>query len=114
MLPAKNRVKKEAFPNIVKNGKLFSGNFFYSRCLDRGDKGPNLFSFVVPSKAVKTSVGRHQLKRQASAVIEDVYARFAKQGFSIIIFAKNGISKKSYSQIQKDILDLVGFLGYTH
>lgn len=113
MLPIKRRVKKEFFPEIMKNGRFLSGNNLYLRLLDRKDDKPSLFSFVVPNKVKKTSVGRHLIKRQITAVVEKVLNDI-RPGFSVIIFVKNDISAFSYKKIEKEILDLIDVLGYTH
>lgn len=113
MLPIKRRVKKEFFPEIMKKGLVLSGQHFYLHYLDRKDDKISLFSFVVPSKVKKTSVGRHLVKRKISIVIEKNITKF-KPGFSTIIIVKKDPAALIYSQIEKEILDLVSFLGYTH
>ena len=109
MLPTNRRVKKEAFPKIMKEGLLLSTENFYARLLDRKDNKSSLFSFVVPAKVKKTSVGRHLIKRRMTAAVEKSLIT-QKLGFSIIIFAKKDISTLPSSQLK---IELGRLLGYT-
>lgn len=109
MLPIKSRVKKDLFPKIMKEGVFLHGNSFYIRFLNRKDSLPSLFSFVVPNKVKKTSVGRHLIKRRMSAVVEKLLITL-KPGISAIIFAKKDISRVSFSEIQKELTELLNKL----
>ena len=106
MLPLKSRVKKDLFPKIMKEGSFLHGGSFYLRLLDRKDSLPTLFAFVVPNKVKKTSVGRHLIKRKMSAVVEKLLINL-KPGFSTVIFAKKDVSKAPYSEIEKEIIELL-------
>lgn len=113
MLPINKRVKKDAFPEIMKKGRFLHRESLYIVSLSRGDALPSRFSFVVPSKVKKTSVGRHLIKRRLTAVIEEVLPNI-KSGFSAILYVKKDISGFSYQKIKKEILELLATLGYTH
>ena len=106
MLPLKSRVKKVDFPKIMKEGVFLHGNNFYVRYLDRKDSLPPLFSFVVPNKVKKTSVGRHLIKRRMSAVVEKLLITL-KPSISAIIFAKKDVSSLPFSEIEKEIVELM-------
>ena len=106
MLPTKRRVKKEFFAQIVTTGRTLHGQNFYLKYLDRKDKNPTLFSFVVSSKVRKTSVGRHLLKRKMSAAVETVINE-VKPGLFVIFFAKKALSSPPYSEIKKEISALL-------
>lgn len=113
MLPLKSRVKKVDFPKIMKEGVFLHGPNFYVRYLDRnGSTGspqetlPSLFSFVVPNKVKKTSVGRHLIKRRMSAVVEKLLITL-KPSISAIIFAKKDVSDVSFNDIKKEIKELL-------
>lgn len=106
MLPTKRRVKKEFFPEIMKKGSFLSGGSFYLRFLNRKDGFLSIFSFVVPNKVKKTSVGRHLIKRRMSFVVESEIDNF-KTGFSCLIFAQKDPSALSATAIRKEILDLL-------
>ncbi len=110
MLAQARRVKKELFPTVLKSGRTFFGQAFYVKVLKRKDLGPSLFSFVVPAKVLKTSVGRHKLKRQMSSVVEKVLINDQK-GLNIIFFVKN--KPKNKIEIKQEILDLLLKVGYT-
>ena len=89
---------------------------FYVRFLDRKDSLPSLFSFVVPNKVIKTSVGRHQIKRRMSAVVEKLLIA-QKPSISAIIFArpngassgraKKDVSKMPFGEMEKEIVELL-------
>ena len=106
MLPIKRRVKKESFPKIMKDGVFLHAPNLYLRFLDRKDESPSLFGFVVPNKVKKTSVGRHLIKRKMSAVVEKALSDI-KSGLSVIIFCKKDVSTLSYTEIEKEILELL-------
>ena len=106
MLPIKRRVRKESFAKIMKDGVFLHAPDFYLRFLDRKDEFPSLFGFVVPNKVKNTSVGRHLIKRKVSSVVEKTLADI-KNGFSCLVFTKKDISKLPYSEIEKEILDLL-------
>ena len=106
MLPIKSRVKKDLFPKIMKEGVFLHGNNFYMRLLNRNDTLSPLFSFVVPNKVKKTSVGRHLIKRRLSAVVEKLLITL-KPGISAIIFAKKDVSKAPFGEIKKEITELL-------
>lgn len=106
MLPIKNRVKKESFSKIMKEGVFVLSEHFSLRLLDRKDAKPSLFALVVPNKVQKTSVGRHLLKRKMSAVVEKVFPNL-KTGYSVIIFAKKDIARSPFGEMEKEILGLL-------
>ena len=106
MLPINRRVKKESFEKIMKEGVFFHADNFYLRFLDRKDNLPSVFSFVVPAKVKKTSVGRHLIKRKMTAVVEKALANIVS-GFSVVVFAKKDVSVLPYGEIKKEILALL-------
>ncbi len=89
----------------MKEGVFVHSVNFYLRLCNRGDSLPTLFSFVVPIKVKKKSVGRHLLRRKMSAAVESVLLDL-KVGFSIIIFAKKDFSALSPVETKKEVLDL--------
>lgn len=106
MLPKQSRVKKDLFPKIMKEGVFLHSTNFYMRFLDKKDSLPSLFSFVVPNKVIKTSVGRHLIKRRMSAVVETLLIT-QKPSISAIIFAKKDVSKVPFGEIEKEIIELL-------
>jgi len=90
----------------MKEGVFVHGDNFYLRFLLKNDQSPTLFSFVVPNKVKKTSVGRHLIKRKMTAVVEKALSDI-KNGWSVIIFTKKDISKLSFNEIEKDIWELL-------
>jgi ribonuclease P protein component len=106
MLPIKNRVKKESFEKIMKDGVFVHSPNLYLRFLDRKDGLPATFGFVVPNKVKKTSVGRHLIKRRMSAVVEKLLITI-KPGVSAIFFVKKDVLKKTYGEMEIEIKQLL-------
>jgi ribonuclease P protein component len=110
MLPTNRRVKKEFFSEIIKNGSFLPGNNFYLKFVNRNGStsSPQVttFSFVVPAKIVKTSVGRHLIKRKMTAAVEKVLVNL-KTGYSVIVFNKKDVTTLTYKDIEREILDLL-------
>jgi ribonuclease P protein component len=113
MLPIKSRLNKESFQKVLKEGVFMHSTGFYLKFLgpaSPGLRGTNIplsmFAFVVPNKVKKTSVGRHLIKRRASAVVEK-HLSSLKPGLSIIIFAKKDVSTLPYKEIEVEIMELL-------
>lgn len=106
MLPIIRRIKKESFEKIMKEGVFLPAKNFYMRFLDRKDDQISQFSFIVPSKVEKTSVGRHLIKRKMTNIIEQVLPS-VKPGFSCLLYAKSSAPLLSYEEIKKEILNLL-------
>jgi len=106
MLPIKRRIKKDSFGKIMKEGVFVHADNFYLRLLDRKDTLPSLFSFIVPAKIKKTSVGRHLIKRKMTAVVEKNLPHI-KEGFSCLVFVKKDPSPISFPEIEKEIKNLL-------
>lgn len=67
---------------------------------------PTLFSFVVPNKVKKTSVGRHLIKRRLTAVVEKLLITI-KPGFLAIIFVKKDVSTLPFVEVEKEVVGLL-------
>jgi ribonuclease P protein component len=106
MLPLNRRIKKESFEKIMKEGVFVHSTSFYLRVWNRKDSLPSLFSFVVPIKVKKKSVGRHLFRRKMSAAVESVLLDL-KVGFSVIFFAKKDFSTLPLLEMKKEILELL-------
>jgi ribonuclease P protein component len=109
MLPLKSRVKKDLFPKIMKEGVFLHSPNFYMRFIRNKPDSPPLFSFVLPNKVIKTSVGRHLLKRKMSAVVEKLLIT-QKPSISAILFAKKDVSKMPFGEVEKEIQELLNKL----
>ena len=106
MLAQKRRIKKDSFSLIMKEGLFLHTPGLYIRVLDRKDDQPSLFGFVVPSKVCKTSVGRHFLKRQMTAVVEKKLTNI-RPGFSTIFFLKKDFRLITGYNLESEILELL-------
>lgn len=112
MLPTDKRVKKELFPEIMKKGLFLYKDLVSIKYLDRKDAKNSRFSFVIPSKIVKTSVKRHLIKRKMSSIVEKEEKNLRK-GLLVIFFLKKSVLRKDFNKLEKEILDLLGLMGYT-
>jgi len=106
MLPIKYRVKKDSFTKIMKEGVFVHSPNFYLRFIDKKDQLSSQFSFVVPNKVKKTAMGRHLIKRRLSAVVEKLLTTL-KPGFSVVFFVKKDVSQLPYSEVEKEVVELL-------
>ena len=106
MLPIKRRLRNESFDKVMKEGVFVHSDNLYIRFIDRKDNQTSLFSFIVPIRTKKTSVGRHLIKRRVSSVVEKALQDI-KPGFSSLIFVKKDISPTPYFKIEEEVLELL-------
>lgn len=96
MLSKKNRVTKELFLYIMKNGGTLSGSVFVFRYLPADTYN---FAVVAPKSVSKGAVGRNSLRRKGYTAIRSFTPR---KGTGIFFYKKN-TSKVSYQEIKNDI-----------
>ncbi len=101
MLPKQQRVKKQDFPKILKEGLVFNSPHLSARILrDEGLKDYQI-AFVVPSKTAKTSVERHFIKRQLEHLVGQ--KKQLNSGFRLILTCKKTFTKLDRHLIQEEI-----------
>lgn len=102
MLRKKYRLPKKDGAIVFKEGRVTKdvlflikskkNNFSYSR-----------FAFVVPLKIEKKSTKRNKIRRKVYEILRHQY-KFIKKGFDVLIILQDpGISKKKYSEIEKEL-----------
>ncbi len=106
MLAKKLRASRKDIEAAVKNGKNIPGDYFYAK-ISGNSLNKAGFAIIVSKKTEKTSVGRHLIKRRASAVIESFLNKI-KPGFvkTAVFFSKKSVKEISQADIKKDIEDI--------
>ena len=111
MLPVKYRIKKEFLPLVLKQNKVFSSPNFNLRLHNRFEAEPGFnkqtrLAVIIPNKITPLSTGRHLLKRRIHAVLEKVWPA-TKNNLDIIVQIKENASKLDFSDLDKEIIDLL-------
>lgn len=93
---------------LRKNLRNIPGSFFL---LQTRKNDVFKVSVVVSKKVSKRSVDRHHIKRQALAILKDIFPPISELPKQIIIFlAKPQVKNASFEEIKKDIENLVSKL----
>ncbi len=104
-IPKKNRISKEYFEEISKNGKGFSSPFLSIKYL-KNDQKISLFATVVSKKVSKISPKRNLVKRRINSVLNN-NKNVIKQGFFVVFYVKPGALDRSFDQIKEEVLNLL-------
>ncbi|MDE2030682.1 MAG: ribonuclease P protein component [Patescibacteria group bacterium] len=98
MLPKKERITKETFLSIMKNGKILSSPLFIFRYLTINNKeySPK-YAFVAPKTVAKQAVLRNKLRRQGYNALKQYKQLPCVMG---IFFYKKGSGKASFKEIK--------------
>jgi ribonuclease P protein component len=104
MIAQKNRLKKEDFEPIFKEGEKFSNKFFNIRI-----RGNNLgycrFAVIVSNKISKKAVVRNKIRRRLKAIFLLNLDNF-NQDFDILVTALPAIIELNFSEIKENFLNL--------
>lgn len=104
MLPSKYRLKKRSsFARIELSGKMYQFPLFGLGVLDRKDKDPTLFGFVISTKISKKAVIRNRIKRILSEEIRLNYENVDK-GYDVVFLVKPSILKKESGEARKEVI----------
>ncbi|MGL4607633.1 MAG: ribonuclease P protein component [Eubacteriaceae bacterium] len=96
--------KKNDFDRVFKQGEVF-GNKTFVMYYQRNNKAFNQLGIIVSKKVSKKSVVRNKIRRrmkEAYRLNEDKF----KEGFDIIIIAKNVCKDESYHNMEKSLKHL--------
>ncbi len=112
MLSRKFRAARADIENAIKNGMAVSENYLHAKVSKKNANMPG-FAIVVSKKIEKTSVGRHRIKRKISAAIEENLKKM-NENFkkTIVFFPKKTEKPISYSEIKKDIDEILKKVGF--
>lgn len=103
MLAKKFRLKDtKNFDRIQKEGKVFQSTNFGIAFLNRGDKEPSHFGFIVSTKIAKDAVDRNRFKRAMSEAVR-IASIDLSSGFDAVFLAKTSIARVSTAEIMKEV-----------
>lgn len=98
MIARRNRLARENFQTLLKVGRRISSKHF-SITYSKSIKG---CAVVVGKKIIKTSVGRHKIKRRVKYMLN-----MLEINYGCVIFAKKGASLLSFSDLKEEISTLL-------
>ncbi|MEI6296760.1 MAG: ribonuclease P protein component [bacterium] len=101
MLDKTRRIKKEYFEELLKKGKsafspLLSVKYLSNR------QGKSIFGFVISSKVAKKATERNLFKRRCRHIIKKNLP-LIKDGLTLSFFAKPGVTKLSFAELENEI-----------
>jgi len=101
----RERLNREIFPSIIKNGRRLSSPHF-SAIFSSEAKG---YAVVISKKVARLSVTRHRIKRRIFAALRTLPLPPA-----LIIFPKSSASSVSYEDIKVEIKQLLSTITRRH
>lgn len=90
------------FARVQDNGKVFQSDNFGIAYIERGDKDPSRFGFIVSTKIAKEAVDRNRCKRAMSEAVRIDSVNLA-EGYDVVFLAKTSISRVSTTDIMKEV-----------
>jgi ribonuclease P protein component len=105
MLAKNRRIQKALFSKVFSGGKRFVSAHFLVGATKIGG-GTSRFAFSVSKKVCKRAVDRNRLRRQGYAVIEK-HLKNIPPGFIFIFTFKKFAEKISFSEMEKEICDMI-------
>ena len=103
MLARKFRLtEKRDFEKIQNQGRVYQSDNFGIGILDRKDKDPSRFGFIVSTKIAKDAVDRNRFKRAMSESVR-LNSIDLNPGFNVVFLAKTSINRVSTDRIMKEV-----------
>ena len=90
------------FNRVQVNGKVFQSENFGIAYIDRGDKDPSRFGFIVSTKIAKAAVDRNRFKRAMSESVR-LNNLYINPGYDIVFLAKTSITRVPTAEIMKEV-----------
>lgn len=109
MLSKDRRIPREFFEEVIKQGKNIHSESVYLKYVKKNNN-KSLFSFVISSKISKKATERNLFKRRCRHIIKKTEDKVLN-GFICAFFAKKGVTKITFSQLEKEILALINKAG---
>lgn len=97
-------VKDKDFDRVFKKGNYFSNEFIALKAVKNNLK-ISRFGFIVSLKISKKSIIRHRVRRRIQEIIRLNLLKI-KPGFDAIILVRPGIIDKTYSQIERVLINV--------
>ena len=106
MLRREYKLKRDNdFKKVFKQGKYFQEDFIKLKIL-KNKLADNRFAFIVGLKVSKKATRRNKIKRQLEEIIRLNLGKMEK-GFDLVVLPEKEIISKSYSEIEKNLLNLL-------
>ncbi|MDD2935226.1 MAG: ribonuclease P protein component [Candidatus Pacebacteria bacterium] len=105
MLNKKNRLTKEEFDIVFKNGFSKSSEYFHIKILETKNSDKK-FGVAVSKKIIKGAIKRHLLKRRVYSIIRNSLENIPN-GVFIIFFLKKEGSSINFKETEKDIKNII-------
>jgi len=105
MLNKKNRLTKEEFDIVFKNGFSKNSEYFNIKILETKDINKK-FAFVASKKIIKGAIKRHFLKRRIYSIIRNSLENI-RDGVSIIFFLRKEGENINFQETEKDIQNII-------
>ncbi len=103
MFPRNKRIGKTLFPNVFRQGRIFSSPTFSLRV--RKNENKNTFAVVVPESVSPLATRRNVLKRRGYVVLRKIDKKITPP-VSVILLFKKGSEKMTFSKLESEIKDL--------
>jgi ribonuclease P protein component len=101
MLPKENKIKRAAFDELLKKGRVYHSSFFSLRATKTSDKLTKA-SFVVSKKVANTAIKRNLLRRRGYAAIKGFIE--GNPGLILAFFLKKEAASLPFLEYKKEIL----------
>lgn len=107
------RIKRDEFKQIFKEGRSFQTRSFRLRVLklnDQEDKALSRWAVIVPAKVVKKSTARNLAKRRIRYAIKKQQENWITGRLAVVTLTKN-IAGFKYSDLESDLWGLLNSAG---
>jgi len=105
MVKKNNKVTRELFSSVLKNGSTYHSPHFSFR-IGTDDIKRTHIAFAVPKKIVKRAVVRNKIKRRGYYTLHTLLPDI-KKSFTGIFFVKNGAEALPYKKSKEEIISLL-------
>ncbi len=103
MLARINRLKgTRSFDKVKKEGSLFQSKSFAIAVLERKDKEPSRFGFIVSNKISKRANARNKIKRVLRETVRTNLPKL-KAGFDLVFLVKKPALTKQTKEIREEV-----------
>ena len=103
MLAKKNRLTgKTNFDRVERLGEIVQSANFGLAKLDRKDKNPTRFAFVISTKIAKNATDRNTLRRHMREAVRQELSE-VRDGFDVAFLAKTSITRIPAIDIMKEV-----------
>ena len=111
MLPRENRlISKRSFDETREKGKLLQSKSFGLVFLQRDDREPSRFGFIVSTKISKKAVIRNKIKRSLREPVSADLLNINK-GFDVVFLVKKKALITEKDEIRKEVTEVLDTAG---